>query len=191
LQSFYHNAIPIIDETGIPVTNYVTSGVIDSEYWYKPGQHRIFIPGKTEYGTSGLILPNNRNEAEKKGFTIELGLTSEQLKEASRHPKITIGAHSVTHALLDETNYDECKREIFDSKKDLENLIGQEVKHFAYPGGIFSERETLLVHEAGFVSGVIAEDIWVPRDVSSFTIPRKGAGPRGSSLYWLQYRIGK
>jgi peptidoglycan/xylan/chitin deacetylase (PgdA/CDA1 family) len=191
LQSFYHNAIPIVDETGIPVANYVTSGVIDSEYWYKPGQDRIFIPGKTETETSQVILPKNQHDAKESGFIVKPGLTSEQLLEASKHPKITIGAHSVTHRLLPETTYDECKREIYDSKKDLENLTGHEVRHFAYPGGGFSEREVLLVQEAGFASAASSQDIWVPREVSPFIIPRKGAGSRGASLNWLQYRIGK
>jgi hypothetical protein len=184
LQSFYRNALPIVDETGIPVANYVTSGVVDSEYWYKPGQHRIFIPGKTESEPSQLVLPQDRNDAKESGFIIEPGLTSEQLLEASRHPKITIGAHSVTP-------YDECKKEIFDSKKALESLIGHEVRHFAYPGGSFSEREVLLVQEAGFASGASSEDTWILREVSPFIIPRKGAGSRGASLNWLQYRIGK
>ena len=191
LQSFYYNALPIVDETGIPVTNYVSSGVIDSEYWYKPGQDRIFIPGKTQYSASRMNLPTNRTDAEKEGFIILPGLTSEQLKETSRHPKIIIGAHSVTHSLLEETTDDECKREIFDSKEHLENFIGRKVKHFAYPNGSFSEREALLVQEAGFASGATSEDIWIPRDVSPFTIPRKGAGPAGASLDWLQYRLGK
>jgi hypothetical protein len=48
-----------------------------------------------------------------------------------------------------------------------------------------------MVQEAGFISGVIEKDAWVPGDVNPFAIPRTGAGPSGAPLFWLQYRIGK
>ncbi len=191
LQSFYESASPVAFETGIPIANYVTSGVVDSHYWYDPELDRIFVPGHSSSAKDARDLLQSHDEAKRLGFVLQAGLTSEQLIELDNQQEITIGAHSVTHAMLVETEYDTCRSEILDSKKDLEGLLGHEVKHFAYPYGAFSERESSLVQEAGFKSAAGTQDTWVARESNPFCFPRKMAGPMGNSLQWLQYRIGK
>jgi len=191
LQSFYDIVFPIVEETGIPVANYITTGIVDSEFWYETTLDRVFIAGKTSHNQEDDIFPRNQKEAQKLGFIIQAGLTTEQLLELDSHSKITIGAHSVTHPMLAELSYNECKREIFQSKLDLENLLGHEIAHFAYPYGAFSEREMCLVQEAGFISGAGSWDSWIARKSNPFCFPRKGTGPIGCSLHWLQFRISK
>lgn len=59
-------------------------------------------------------------------------ISIEQLKILSEEPLCTIGAHTLTHTPLRKANY---KKEIFESKKILESIIGKPVDIFAYPYG--------------------------------------------------------
>lgn len=63
-----------------------------------------------------------------------------------------IGCHSMTHAYLDDLDEPALRREIFDSKKMLEDTTGGKIEHFSCPGGRFSNRVRDLVREAGYRS---------------------------------------
>ncbi|MBI3154311.1 MAG: polysaccharide deacetylase family protein [Burkholderiales bacterium] len=64
----------------------------------------------------------------------------------------TIGSHSCTHARLPELDADAARQEIVDSKSELEAMLGREVRHFAYPYGLFDERVREIVVQAGYAS---------------------------------------
>jgi peptidoglycan/xylan/chitin deacetylase (PgdA/CDA1 family) len=65
---------------------------------------------------------------------------------------LTIGSHTCTHVRLPEVPPDEARREIASSKDELESMIGREVRHFAYPYGLFSEAVREMVVSAGYHS---------------------------------------
>jgi len=190
LQSFYDHALPVVDEMGIPVTNYVTSGVVDSMFWLDKPRDKIVLREDFKSNYANEYASRSFNE---RGTESEVmpGLTLEELREADKHSHVTIGAHSVSHKALTETSYDVCREEIFESKAQLEMMLGHPVSHFAYPYGLFSSREAELVREAGFVSAAAFFDKWVSTDSDMLCFPRKGTGPRNSSTSWLKYRIGK
>jgi peptidoglycan/xylan/chitin deacetylase (PgdA/CDA1 family) len=54
---------------------------------------------------------------------------------------IAIGSHSWTHPVLTELDAAAATREIVESADRLEQLLGTEVRHFAYPYGIRGARE--------------------------------------------------
>jgi peptidoglycan/xylan/chitin deacetylase (PgdA/CDA1 family) len=58
-----------------------------------------------------------------------------EIERLSRHPRATIGAHSVTHRRLAHWSAAEARAEMADSKAALERRLGIEVRHFAYPVG--------------------------------------------------------
>jgi peptidoglycan/xylan/chitin deacetylase (PgdA/CDA1 family) len=65
---------------------------------------------------------------------------------------MTIGSHTCTHARLTETSPDGARREIAESKQELESMLGRDVRHFAYPFGEFSETVREMVAHAGYHS---------------------------------------
>jgi peptidoglycan/xylan/chitin deacetylase (PgdA/CDA1 family) len=69
----------------------------------------------------------------------------------------TFGAHTVTHANLPALGEAEARREITDSRRELEERLGREVDLFCYPAGLFGDRERRLVAEAGFRLAVSTE----------------------------------
>jgi peptidoglycan/xylan/chitin deacetylase (PgdA/CDA1 family) len=61
-----------------------------------------------------------------------------------------VGAHTRHHADLTQIGAVMARDEIFKSKEELEEVIGQPVTQFCYPYGTFSDEHAELVREAGF-----------------------------------------
>lgn len=66
------------------------------------------------------------------------------------HAGFTIGSHTKTHTWLANETSERCLEEIAGSKRDLEERLGEPVRHFAYPGGQFTPAVVDLVAHAGY-----------------------------------------
>jgi peptidoglycan/xylan/chitin deacetylase (PgdA/CDA1 family) len=64
----------------------------------------------------------------------------------------TIGSHSRTHARLTEVDTERAEDEATASKAALEDMLGKEVRHFAYPYGLVNETVRTMVGQAGYRS---------------------------------------
>ncbi len=83
---------------------------------------------------------------------------------------ILFGAHTITHPNLNKMEISEAKKEIYESKLEIENRIGREVRHFAIPNGKkedFSEELKVYCKEIGFKTVASTE----PGIISSKTDP--------------------
>ena len=63
---------------------------------------------------------------------------------------LDIGAHSLTHPILEELSLDESKDEILSCKNDLEQIFKVSIKDFCYPFGRFNEVIRNLTKDAGY-----------------------------------------
>lgn len=61
-------------------------------------------------------------------------LNWQEVYEMSKE-KITFGPHTMTHPILTKMSVDLAKKEINDSKVEIESKLGNSVKHFAFPNG--------------------------------------------------------
>ncbi|MBS3647580.1 polysaccharide deacetylase family protein [Pseudaminobacter sp. 19-2017] len=80
-----------------------------------------------------------------------------EIERISRHPLVTIGAHTVHHYNLKRLQADEALREMVEAADILEARLGARPRHMAYPYGYRSAvgcREVKLAAEAGFTSAV-------------------------------------
>jgi peptidoglycan/xylan/chitin deacetylase (PgdA/CDA1 family) len=154
------NVIPTIKEHNIPVTFFITSGaVMDSGYfWWKIIDHY-----KNELRT--IYKKNKRDlyhlsERDRQGFLkmffknkpmqhIRNAMTIDEVVEISKFEKITIGCHTVNHAILTDCTESEINFEIIESKKKLEKLIKRDIKSFAYPNGKYDERGKKILKQNG------------------------------------------
>ncbi len=74
-----------------------------------------------------------------------------QIKEMQGSGLITIGSHTLDHPYLPEVKSEaELRRQIFESKKILEEKLGVPVNAFCYPGGRFNAHIRGLVEQAGY-----------------------------------------
>ena len=77
-------------------------------------------------------------------------MSKDELKEVATSEFVEIGSHSVHHVNLAELSLDEARLELEESKKDLQMLLGKEIKSFSFPYGSFTEREVGLARAAGY-----------------------------------------
>jgi peptidoglycan/xylan/chitin deacetylase (PgdA/CDA1 family) len=68
-----------------------------------------------------------------------------------------IGSHTTTHPKLPKLPPAEAREEIAGSKKRLEDMFGQPIRHFCYPGGKWNEAARDLVAEAGYETACTTE----------------------------------
>jgi peptidoglycan/xylan/chitin deacetylase (PgdA/CDA1 family) len=66
-------------------------------------------------------------------------------------------AHTLSHPTLPQLDEDVARREITESGRELAARLGRPVTGFAYPSGVFGERERRLVAEAGYATAVSCE----------------------------------
>jgi peptidoglycan/xylan/chitin deacetylase (PgdA/CDA1 family) len=121
------NAVPVLRELGIPAT--------------------IFIPTAAVGGTAHLYWYETQPPL----------LDWADLSQLSRDELISIGAHTRRHPALPSLPDDVAWSEIAGCKQDLEEHLGREAISFAYPAGMFNDRDLRMVREAGYRVAVTTE----------------------------------
>lgn len=100
-----------------------------------------------------------------------LSLTWEMIKEM-RDAGVTIGSHTCSHALLTNETPERTLEEMRGSRLTLENKLGVEISHFAYPGGKFDAGIAELAAKAGYRAAYTTSTRCDPAN-PSLTIPRR------------------
>ncbi len=85
-------------------------------------------------------------------------LNDEQVQFLAQSGVVEIGSHTLTHANLDKLDDAACLAELVDSKQQLEQLTGTAVNSFAYPFGIYSQRDVALAKQAGYYNAVTTKE---------------------------------
>jgi len=80
-------------------------------------------------------------------------MTNAMIREADESGLITIAAHSRHHVFLARSTSANRTSEILGSKQDLEDMLGHEVKDFAYPFGSWSQTVADETKAAGYHLG--------------------------------------
>lgn len=79
------------------------------------------------------------------------------VRRLARHPLCTIGAHTLTHPMLAKHDDATVRREIGESRREIERRIGLPVRHLSYPVGdptSAGAREFAIAADLGFRSAV-------------------------------------
>ena len=129
------NAYPVLEKYQAKATIYVVVDRHDRDWsTYKKSHHN-----------SGELM-------------LEPKLNDEQVKTLALSGLVEIGSHTITHANLDKLNDKQCFMELLESKKQLEQLIHQPVESFAYPFGIYSQRDADFAKQAGYKTAVTTKE---------------------------------
>lgn len=105
-----------------------------------------------------------------------------------------IGAHCVTHPILARLPVEEARREIEESKAQLEATVRAPVRVFAYPNGRpgtdYTAEHVALAREAGF--GAAVSTAWgaATRATDRYQIPRVAPWDRSAARYALRMLHG-
>lgn len=106
-------------------------------------------------------------------------LSHDELRALAKHRLITIGGHTTSHPWLQALTADEAGHEIRENRRYLQDLLQDEIRHFAYPFGspvACGERETGLAAEAGFQTAVTTRHGCIFPDHADhrYALPREG-----------------
>ena len=85
---------------------------------------------------------------------------------------MTIGSHTMTHPFLTEVSSARIRQELADSRARLEDIIGQEVVHFAIPGGHYDRRVIDIARECGYRSAATCRVDTFDAGDDMFQLPR-------------------
>jgi peptidoglycan/xylan/chitin deacetylase (PgdA/CDA1 family) len=103
---------------------------------------------------------------------------------------ITIGSHSMTHAMLDSVTAEEAEYEIGASRTALETALDREVVHFCYPSGQYGNAAEAVVRKI-YRTAVTTELGPLPSagEINPYRLPRVAAYSDFGDMAWLLYRV--
>jgi peptidoglycan/xylan/chitin deacetylase (PgdA/CDA1 family) len=103
----------------------------------------------TCYGVSSMVGGTNAWDA---GKVTQKPLMTKQDWLAWHGAGMDVGSHTQTHANLKELSDDAAQQQIVQSKDELQQVLGAEVRHFCYPYGWFKPEHEEMVRAAGYVT---------------------------------------
>jgi peptidoglycan/xylan/chitin deacetylase (PgdA/CDA1 family) len=137
--------------------------------------HRLFMGSKTEQRAGWLHQIGEWAGRKSSPGELNRMLTADELRTLAKSRWVTIGAHTVTHPQLSSLSEDEQRYEIVESGRQLETIIGREVKVFAYPFGKkcdYDAASVRICREAGYLKAAAAFPGEAHRWTDPFQIPR-------------------
>ena len=78
-------------------------------------------------------------------------LNNTQVKALSKNKLFEIGGHTITHPVLTDIPLSQAEKEIKESKKYLEKLVGGKILMFCPPKGLYNQDIKKLIKEAGYL----------------------------------------
>jgi peptidoglycan/xylan/chitin deacetylase (PgdA/CDA1 family) len=102
-----------------------------------------------------------------------------------------VGAHTCSHADLLLADDASAREEIVGCKRDLEQALGTQVRHFCYPYGFHRPEHAAMVREAGYVTATTTQRSRVRPSDDLFELPRVPVLRTTSlPLLWLKLATG-
>jgi peptidoglycan/xylan/chitin deacetylase (PgdA/CDA1 family) len=86
------------------------------------------------------------------------------------------GSHSVSHANLGSCDADTARRELLDSRRALEDVLGRRVRYFSYPNGSYSPEAMHLARECGYDAAFAVDQRDASHRSPLYAMPRFGIG---------------
>lgn len=122
-QGCAEHAVPVLDVHGFTAVFYLVTGLMgQASHWMRSGL--------------GLELP----------------LMSWDTARALTAKGFQCGAHTVTHPRLPSLKPIQCRAELVDARKRLEDELGRPAVHLAYPFGSYDSRVRTVAAEAGYLT---------------------------------------
>ena len=101
---------------------------------------------------------------------------------------IAIGSHTMHHQYLPLVSENRLAEEIVDSKRLIEERIGQPVHYFSYPVGGFTPLVQVTVRRAGYRAACTTNRAWSRREIDPFALRRIKVTERDSHrvIFWAK-----
>jgi len=156
-ENFYEYAWPELHKYGFPATVYLISTLVG-----KPASW---------FASDGRATPPL--------------MGAERIREL-RRAGVGFGSHSATHVKLALQDENRIRDEVTRSKAELEDMLGEPVRHFCYPYGSYDMRALHAVAEAGYASATTCVRAPAQVGVDPLALPRKAIsfGDNLLGVFW-------
>jgi len=180
-----HNIIPVINEYKIPTTFFIATDPVENQgifWWTFFEKCKDQLPN---YFKNNSLDLKNVKEKDRKKIIQDLkkrckkrvsreAMEIEEVKSLAQNPLVTIGSHTVHHALTVNCTDNELEFEIKESKEKLREWTKKEVKYFSYPNGRFDGRERKMLKECGYKFAATDKKRFITKNDDLYLIPRIG-----------------
>jgi len=161
-RGLYVHALPVLRRTGLPATVFLVAETLTPE-----GRPVDWV----DTPPAGPLQT----------------LTTDQVREMQR-AGVEFGSHSYRHADLTRLGFEECVRDLRDSRELLESVLGRSVRHLAYPRGRHNHDVQKAAQRAGYTHAFTLPE--EPEEIGPYAVPRVGLY-HGNSLVDLRIKSAR
>jgi peptidoglycan/xylan/chitin deacetylase (PgdA/CDA1 family) len=145
-RSVHEHALPVLRRYRLPATVFLVAETLAPE-----GKHVDWVDDPPPYPMQTLTL-EQVHEMQADGVSFE--------------------SHSYSHADLTQLGFEECLRDLRDSRELLESVLAHPVRLLAYPRGRHDEHVRAATERAGFSHGLALPE--GPEPAGRYSVPRVG-----------------
>jgi peptidoglycan/xylan/chitin deacetylase (PgdA/CDA1 family) len=219
--SFYEVSLPVLIKHRIPASLFVSPHIClrEENFWfqeiidYDVDEMKKIISEQTlirneilkQYSILSIlknlkidqiwsIIHTYQNKFNVKSKNSQ-NMNVEKLLEVERYGLVTIGAHTNNHPILTNEDDEKSKDEISDSIEELANLLGHEIRCFAYPNGRpkldFGIREMEILKNKNCGIAFSTEPKNFTSEQNPLAIPRYGFDQRSMRYILFKFFFGE
>ena len=186
--------LPHIIRHQVPVSIFLVTSAIGTrrKFWYEAVLEQGGDPDRYKRVQHADFLQTLKSEFDytpEREYPTATALDWDQVRHMHNSGLVTFGAHTHTHPILPMCSDETARREIVESKTIIEQQLDSPCHHFSYPNGDGSEREQVLLKEAGFKTargfrwGFISIDADCnPLDLATLRSPETASVPHVSLI---------
>ena len=153
-----YNLFPLIRKNKVPVTIFLCAAIINTKrnFWftYKPSEGKKGELKKI-INSERLAILNRYGYTQEEEHETPQALNKIQIMEMKEC--VNFQSHTLFHPILTQCSFDDAKKEIYESKKLLEDEYGLTINAISYPNGDYSKREIDIAKDGGYFCGVTVD----------------------------------
>ncbi len=153
MQDVMDNAVPILQNKGFSATFYIPTDYLGKQ--------------------SSWMMPE---------VNVEFQITDWATIKTLDAMGFEVGAHTMTHPRLSRISEKDCYKELSESRQKLEDALGHEVRHLAYPYGDYDENVRLIADETGYHTACTTEERFADISGDMLTLARLNIGMEEDSI---------
>ena len=144
--------LPLVHQYGVPVTLFIPTGIVEGD---------------------GIFPWSYEKSTRPSDARARNAITVAELQQISKdYPRVTIGSHTVSHAVTSHLTRDKLVFELGESKRALESWLDTDIKSFAYPVGHYNGHEKRFLAELGYHMAATTENALIHPKTDPYLVPR-------------------
>jgi len=137
-----------------------------------PAQLQKFLAARSSLEAEGFV-DWVQNETKTESPAARVFMNWQEVKEM-RASGIRFGSHTCNHVILDLLSVEAARREIEQSRQEIESALGERIESFCYPWRQYGPSIRELVRDAGYQMAVTTRSAVARRISDAWCLPRVG-----------------